>query len=130
MAYRIVTLISSANPAECVDEDRVRRLTEDFGVRDVKALVAGTSLDFRLPFDNESECYVEVDISPELINWYAAKFETESGSKFEPMPNVYASWTVSRDMNLDVMHDAADAVLPGHVVTAWDDVGGFGVRWR
>ncbi|WP_275004098.1 hypothetical protein [Promicromonospora iranensis] len=73
---------------------------------------------------------MEVDISPELINWYAAKFETESGGKFDPMPNVYASWTVSREMNLELMHDVADAVLPGQVVTAWDDIGGFNVRWR
>jgi hypothetical protein len=130
MAYRIVTLISSTNAVECVDEDRVRRLTEEFGVQDVRTLVPGTSLDFRLPFGNGSDGYVEVDISPELIDWYAAKFETESGATFEPMPNVYVSWTVSREMNLEMMHDVTDVVLPGQVVTAWDDISGFNVRWR
>lgn len=130
MAYRIVTLISSANPAECVDEARVGRLAEEFGVRDVRALAGGASLDFRLPIEGGTDCYVEVDINPELIRWYATKYETEAGKPFDPMPNVYASWTVTRDLDVERMHAAADTLLPGKVVTAWDDVAGFGVTWR
>jgi len=130
MAYRIVTLVAAPDPDACVDAARVTQATQPFRVRDVRAFESGTSLDFRLDFDNGGECYVEVDTAPELIGWYAAKYEKHAGRPFDPTPNVLTSWTLLGEMDLDAMHDVADAVTPGHLVTAWDDVTGFDVRWR
>ena len=130
MAYRIVTLVSSADPAACVDQARVVQATEPFSVRDVRAFESGTALDFRLDFDGGGECYVEVDIMPELIAWYGSKYEAEKGTPFDPVPNVLTSWTIGGEIDLDAMHQVADAVTPGTFVTAWDDVTGFDVQWR
>jgi len=108
---------------------RIERLTGDFGITGLKAIKPDTSIDFHLPFEEGGDCYVEVDLDAGLIDWYARKFETETGRSFSPEPNVFVSWTLTGEVNEDLVYEVAGVVAPGTVVTAWDDVSGFDVEW-
>lgn len=107
--------------------DRVGRVTERFGIRELTTIAPEGSIAFHVPFEQGGDCYVEVDVSAELIGWYASTFESEVGEPLEPAPNVLVSWTVSGEMDLDVLRELTDVVAPGTVATARDDVEGFGV---
>lgn len=128
MAYRIVVLVASDRPEECVDPDRVGRLAERFGVRELQTITPGGSIAFHVPFEQGGDCYVEVDVGAELVDWHAAKFESELGRPLHPAPNVFVSWTASGETDLDVLHELTGVVTPGDVATAWDDLQGFGVE--
>lgn len=129
MAYRIVTLIASDRPEEAVDLERIEGLTRDFGVTGTKAIKPGVSIDFHLPFTEGGDAYVEIDLGADLIAWYERKFESETGNPFSVAPNVFVSWTLTGDVNEELIYDVGAAISPGTVVTAWDDIEGFDVSW-
>ncbi|WP_454855198.1 hypothetical protein [Promicromonospora soli] len=91
--------MSYDHPEETVDVRRIERLAGDFGVTGLRAIKPEASIDFHLPFEEGGDSYVEVDLDAGLIDWYARKYEAETGRSFSPAPNVSVSWTLTGEVN-------------------------------